>query len=173
MAITCDKSNGQIDDDAQRQADELFQKILDSFIYAGETFIKSAREQVQNHDLGTYKDQTTNLRNSIQYFVFYNGELVHENTDGKNTNVSGSAGFGKQEIEDIIENEGFQLIGLAGMNYASHVESKGYNVISYQADVCIIDLTLFLENLEVIEQGSAAQTEESFIPDELPQGLRK
>ena len=50
------------------------------------------------------------------------------------------------------------------MNYASFVESKGYNVISYQADICMVDLAGYLENLEVIEQGTAARMEETFIP---------
>ena len=62
------------------------------------------------------------------------------------------------------DEKGIQLIGIAGMNYASFVESKGYNVISYQADVCIVDLAMYLETLEVIEQGSAAKMEETFIP---------
>ena len=67
-------------------------------------------------------------------------------------------------VQNIAKPEGIQLIGIAGMDYASHVESKGYNVISYQADVCMVDLAMYLEKLGVIEQNSAANIEESFIP---------
>lgn len=141
--------------DVQRQADSLYQKIINSFIMAGETFIVNARGQMQNHAMGQYKDQTTNLRNSIGYFVFHNGELVHE----KNNIVTNLA-----NIQDIIKPSGFQLIGIAGMNYASYVESKGYNVISCQADICLVDLAGYLENLELVEQGTAAQMEDTFIP---------
>jgi hypothetical protein len=150
--------------DVEKQAGLLYQQIIDAFIYDGETFIKNAREQMQDHAMGQYKDDTTNLRNSIGYLVYHNGEKVFRNMDGTNTSVIGEAGLGESKIQEFIKPTGFQLIGIAGMNYASWVESKGYNVISYQADVCMIDLALHLENLEVIEQGTAARMEETFIP---------
>jgi hypothetical protein len=70
----------------------------------------------------------------------------------------------KTAIQDVVKPKGFQLIGVAGMNYASHVESKGYNVISYQADVCMVNLGVSLEKLKVVEQGSTARMEETFLP---------
>lgn len=141
--------------DVEKQADSLYTQILRSFIMAGEEFIINARGQMQDHAMGTYKDQTTNLRNSIGYFVFHNGELVKD----KNNIVTNLSA-----VQDLVKPTGFQLIGIAGMNYASHVESKGYNVISYQADVCMVDLAGYLENLEVIAQGTAAQMEDTFLP---------
>lgn len=146
-----------LDQDVGRQSDMLYEKILNSFIYAGETFVTNAREQIQDHAMGTYLDDTTNLRNSIGYFIYHNGEMVKEN-------LIGNAVANKNAVQDIIKPKEFQLIGIAGMNYASHVESKGYNVISYQADICVVDLAVYLENLEVIEQGTAAGIEETFIP---------
>ena len=139
----------------EKQAETLYQKIINAFIYDAEAFIVNARGQVQDHAMGTYKDQTTNLRNSIGYFIFHNGELVHE----KNEIVTN-----KSKVEEFIKPSGFQMILIAGMNYASWVESKGYNVISYQADICMIDLALHLEKLELIEKGTAARMEETFIP---------
>jgi hypothetical protein len=67
-------------------------------------------------------------------------------------------------IEGLVKPNGFHLILIAGMNYASYVESKGYNVISYQADVCMIDLSLHLERLHLVKEGTAAQMEETFMP---------
>jgi len=141
--------------DVEKQADTLYQKIINAFIYDAEAFIANARGQMQDHAMGTYKDQTTNLRNSIGYFIFHNGKLVHE----KNEIVTN-----KSKVEELIKPSGFQMILIAGMNYASYVESKGYNVISYQADVCMIDLALHLEKLEIIKEETAAQMEETFNP---------
>lgn len=155
MALKSNFNEAKSMQDVKAQAETLYQKILDSFIYAAEDFIVNARGQVQDHAMGTYLDQTTNLRNSIGYFIFHNGEMVREKNE-ITTN--------KSLVDGFVKSSGFQLILIAGMNYASYVESKGYNVISYQADVCMIDLTGYLENLDVIKQGTSARMEETFIP---------
>jgi len=146
MALKSNFNEASSMKDVQKQADILYEKILNSFIYAGEEFVTNAREQEQSHEMGTYLDQTTNLRNSIGYFVYHDKELVKENQRG-------NAVANIQAIQDLVVPKGFQLIGIAGMNYASHVESKGYNVISNQADICIIDLTKYLA---IIKKESAA-----------------
>ena len=138
-----------------RQRDNLYERIINSFIRAGENFITNARGQMQDHAMGTYKDQTTNLRNSIGYFIFLNGQPVKE---------VGDLLINRAKVQDLIKPSGIQLIGIAGMNYASYVESKGYNVISYQADICIVDLAMYLGVVGVIDQGTAARLEETFIP---------
>jgi len=158
MALKSNFKQGRFMRDVQKQAEFLHQQIIDAFIMAGEEFVKDAREQGQSHEMGQYKDVTTNLRNSIDYYIFHNGELVSGGKTAQNQTEL------KAIIQDIIKPKGFQLIGIAGMNYASYVESKGYNVISYQADVCIINLAMYLEKLEVFEKGSAARMEETFIP---------
>jgi len=81
--------------------------------------------------------------------------LVHE----KNEIITN-----KSKVEEFVKPSGFQLILIAGMNYASYVESKGYNVISYQADICMVDLGFYLEKLEVIEKGTTARLEDTFVP---------
>jgi hypothetical protein len=164
MALKSNFDSGRVERETQTQADSLYEKIIESFIRAGEKFIINARGQMQDHAMGQYKDQTKNLRSSIGYLIFHNGESVFKNMDGKNTNFIGEAGQGESQIQDLIQPKGIQLIGIAGMNYASFVESKGYNVISYQADVCMVDLAVYLETLGVIKWGSGAKLEESFIP---------
>jgi len=157
MALKSNFDEAKSMKDVQKQADSLHTKILNSFIRAGEEFVTNARGQGQSHEMGQYKDVTTQLRNSIAYYVYYNGKLVHKNEKG-------NAVVNLQEISDMVKPKGYQTIGIAGKNYASHVESKGYNVISYQADIFMVDLATYLEKLEVIDQGSAAQMEETFIP---------
>lgn len=155
MALKSNFNAGKSMRDLQRQVDGIYTRVINSFIYAGESFVKNAREQIQDHAMGTYKDQTTNLRNSIGYFIFHDGRLIAEDS---------TLASNRLEIQDLVKPRGIQLIGIAGMNYASHVEAKGYNVISYQADVCMVDLAVYLETLGVIKWGSGAKLEESFIP---------
>lgn len=161
MALKSNINDSSFSKGVQRQVDDLYTRIIQVFIRAGEKFVKDARGQVQDHAQGTYEDQTTNLRNSIAYFIYHDGQKVKENQVG-------NAISNIQQIEDTIRPRGIQLIGIAGMNYASYVEAKGYNVISYQADTCIIDLAFYLEKLDVIEKGTAAGFEESFVPEDLP-----
>lgn len=158
MALKSNYNDSRFSRDVQTQVDSLYERIIQSFIRAGEKFVTDAREQVQDHAQGTYLDQTTSLRNSIAYFIYHDGELIKENQVG-------NAVSNLQQVKDTIKPKGIQLIGIAGMNYASYVESKGYNVISYQADTCIINLAFSLEHLDVIEKGTTARLEESFIPD--------
>ena len=157
MALKSNFNEAQSMKNVEKQADSLHTKILNSFIYDGEEFIVNARGQGQSHEMGQYKDVTTNLRNSIAYYVFYNGKLVHRNEKG-------NAVVNMQEISGLIKPKGYQIIAIAGMNYASYVESKGYNVISYQADILIVDLAVHLEKLEVIEKGIVARIENTFLP---------
>lgn len=59
-----------------------------------------------------------------------------------------ASGFSIDSIESLSNTDGVQLIGLAGMNYASEVEAKGYNVISVQADLILVDLERLYKQLE-------------------------
>lgn len=127
--------------DLQEQAQRIHERIIAAFHMAGLKFIKAVRSQPGGHSQGFYDDQTTNLRNSTQYFILYGGRVI-EQSDSK------SVGLNLQEIESRINKIGYQLVGIAGMNYASYVESKGYNVITIQADQCIIDLTTYFKEIQ-------------------------
>lgn len=67
---------------------------------------------------GSYKDHTTNLRNSIEYAVVLDGRIVR--------------GGGKQNkflLEVIEGKEDLCLVLVAGMEYASLVEYGGYREV--------------------------------------------
>lgn len=125
----------------QEQAQKIHERIIAAFHMAGLKFIRAVRSQPGGHPQGFYDDQTTNLRNSTQYFILYNGGVI-EQYDSKFT------GLNLSEIESNIVRSGYQLIGIAGMNYASNVERLGYNVITLQADQCIIDLTTYFKEIQ-------------------------
>jgi hypothetical protein len=137
----------------EQQREGLYERIVEAFIRAGENFVTQARDQVQDHALGTYLDQTTNLRNSIGYFIFVDGQLLHENSTHEEN---------RAEVQELVKPKGIQLIGIAGMNYASFVEAKGYNVISMQAETCYLNLESYLETIEAVEKSHNTKVAEAF-----------
>lgn len=90
--------------------------------YVGEQCVNYAR------DHGTYEDQTGNLRSSVGYIVVQNGKVIAGSRIGTN-----EGGEKAREFLDKLINEFSNqtaLIVVAGMNYASSVEAKGYDVIT-------------------------------------------
>ncbi|MDQ6482223.1 hypothetical protein [Dyadobacter sp. LHD-138] len=87
-------------------------------------------EQLVNHarTLATYKDQTGNLRASLGYVLVVNGKIyTHYFPD---TKIGAQSG---KKLADELANravKGYALIVVAGMNYASAVESMGYDVLA-------------------------------------------
>lgn len=74
-----------------------------------------------------YNDITGNLRASIGYVVIVNGRIVDEKFEGVQEGVS----EGKKFIEELLRLQTeIALVVVAGMNYASYVETKGKNVLT-------------------------------------------
>jgi len=98
------------------------QRIIWTLAMVGEQFVNDAR------NTQTYQDQTGNLRSSIGYIIAKDGVIIQENIEGK---AEGRA-QAKEIAEEVLRenNKGFVLIGVAGMEYAAAVESKGYDVIT-------------------------------------------
>lgn len=79
----------------------------------------------------SYKDQTGNLRSSIGYVVSVDGEIVQMSSfDTVKEGREGSRG-GKEYAIQLVRDfpQGIVLIVVAGMNYASYVSAKGYDVL--------------------------------------------
>ena len=79
----------------------------------------------------SYKDQTGNLRSSIGYVVAVDGEIVQMSSfDTVKEGREGSQG-GKEYAMQLVWDfpHGIVLIVVAGMNYASYVSAKGYDVL--------------------------------------------
>jgi hypothetical protein len=90
--------------------------IASGLAFIGETFVVNAR------NTNTYHDQTGNLRSSIGYCLYHNGEKVQFNFEGET-----SEGITKaSELADEVAAEhpqGFVMVCVAGMEYAAAVES--------------------------------------------------
>lgn len=79
----------------------------------------------------SYKDQTGNLRSSIGYVVAVDGEIVQMSSfEVVKDGGEGSRG-GKEYAMQLVRDfpQGVVLIVVAGMNYASYVSAKGYDVL--------------------------------------------
>ena len=98
--------------------------ILRNLNYLGNKCVAYAKS------LDTYVDRTGNLRNSIGYVIVKNGQIVETlfqaDSQGQDNMTSDQTGEeeGKKFAKEIAQNfrEGFVLIVVAGMDYASYVE---------------------------------------------------
>lgn len=100
------------------------QKIVKTLSYVGEQCLSEARE---NH---SYIDRTGNLTSSIGYVVLRDGVRVG-GSDFRQVQSGGEgAESGQKFLESLISQSsgGITLVMVAGMNYASYVESN-YNVL--------------------------------------------
>ncbi len=111
---------------------EALKRVLDIKI------LQLAEEAVTHAKVNKgYKDRTANLKNSISFALYYDGELVTSNI-GSIPQPEADA-EGQQQVEDslqsysresgVIAPKGYSLIIVAGMRYGAHVEHKGYNVL--------------------------------------------
>lgn len=136
--------------------DELERKMEEEYLNrlaeAGE---KAVQEAIKK---GSYQNITGNLRSSIGYVIAYNGNILREGgfykTRGRGENIQkvefttksgksvsfwakGKFGDGSEGIRKGLEfarsrvrgTTGYAFVLVAGMEYASYVSSKGYDVI--------------------------------------------
>lgn len=132
---------GQVKITAKKFVGEVEEKMILVMQYTGEQFVKDARQMTRSE--GGFGDVTGNLRSSIGYFILKDGQIIKSNLKGKALGKSAAQQF----VDSLPKKTGFQLIGIAGMNYASLVESKGKNVISIQAEAALIDLKDMLNDV--------------------------
>lgn len=85
-----------------------------------------------------YKDHTANLKNTISFALFKDGELVSQhigvNTEAREGEVANPSKIKERLFEycnsdGVINPHGYSLVIVAPMEYAQHVEHKGHNVL--------------------------------------------
>lgn len=127
----------------QQELNQWREKVEEDLVkilgYIGNKFVKEARLMTKAE--GGFDDDTGNLRASIGYFILKDGAIIKENLKGNADGVNAA----KSVLSTIEKTNGFQLIGVAGKEYASNVESRGYNVITAQADTALINLDRLLQ----------------------------
>lgn len=115
----------EVDAYLEEQIQRIEQQAIYNLSYVGERCLNEARST------NSYKDQTGNLRSSIGYVIAKDGKIVQTSDftpiKGGNDGAKGGAAFARQLVKEFPD--GIVLIVVAGMNYASYVSAKGYNVL--------------------------------------------
>lgn len=126
----------------EQLAADIDKDVFESLLQAGEDFVTGAREMKKSE--GGFADVTGALRSSIGYAIRRDGEIIHGDFKGNSTGVAAA----KQAVEEEEKIKGLQLIGVAGMDYAGYLESKGFNVIAKQSMMLLIDLTDYMRVIQ-------------------------
>ena len=107
------------------QIERIEQLIIYNLSYVGEQCLTEAR------NTNSYKDQTGNLRSSIGYTIVKDGRVIRQSDFAVVRKGSEGKSEGEQFARSLASKfpEGIVLIVVAGMNYASYVSAKGYNVL--------------------------------------------
>lgn len=131
MGFKANFTMGDVKADIDKAKQGHEESLLDEFRRTGVQFINDARS------IRTYQDQTGNLRSSIGYTLFKDGQLVESSFPGGDITGSGSA-LAKEVARSYPK--GILLVVVAGMFYAQYVEAKSYDVLtgsSYAAETKI------------------------------------
>jgi hypothetical protein len=147
MGIKAKFNRNDVRKDIMAQKANIEGGIFQILAFVGEDFVSKARQALiidsGLFSKGDYTDRTANLRGSIGYFILKDGRIVKRGLEG--TSEGKSAAVSMISDAKKVEN-GFQLVGVAGMDYASYVEAMGYNVITSQAEVALVDLSSMLRS---------------------------
>lgn len=127
--------------DLMRRAALIDRAIINTLAYLGELCINHARS------LKTYQDQTGNLRSSIGYLIVKDGRVVRTNFAGN----SQGQGRGRDVARQLADEHpsGYALIVVAGMNYATAVESRGLDVLASAEQLAETELPRMLRDLKI------------------------
>ena len=125
MPIKCTTPPEQISRYIVEKVERLKTAIIYNLGFIGEQVLNAARST------NSYKDQTGNLRSSLGYIISVDGDIVQmSDFQAVKEGIEGSKG-GKEYALQLVQEfpNGIVLIVVAGMNYASYVSAKGYDVI--------------------------------------------
>lgn len=116
---------GAISEFIGQQVERITSAMIYNLCAVGEQVLNQARST------NSYKDQTGNLRSSIGYVVAVDGEVVQSSSFEVVKDGADGSRDGKSYALDLVKQfpEGIVLIVVAGMNYASYVSAKGYDVL--------------------------------------------
>ncbi|WP_343679995.1 hypothetical protein [Chryseobacterium arthrosphaerae] len=128
--------------------DAKIQNIIRIMRVVGEDAVNEARSYAKQND---WQDVTGNLRSSIGYVITLNGSIVGENFEkiqGPQPTTKDGKKIGYDLAIDIAKAlPEIALVIVAGMNYASTVESRGRNVLTSAELKAKLKLNQFLNSI--------------------------
>lgn len=123
MGLKANFSNSDLKNFHKKIEQEILNKSINAYKYFGELIVSHAKNNVG------FTDQTGNLRSSIGYVLFVNGQVYKESYEGKQEGMKAGKDIAR-ELVSSLRRMPIVLVITAGMNYAYQVETKGYNVIT-------------------------------------------
>jgi hypothetical protein len=108
---------GRIEEEYILAVEELKREIFTELKRIGEIYVSTAKSDSRAKKV--YTDRSGNLRSANSYAVYEDGVTVFESIGRQET---------RQMFEDMKEGKGIELIVGDGMNYASFVEGRSYDV---------------------------------------------
>lgn len=126
--------------------DEIERKQIERLQMLGEKCVIEARNN------RGYMMQTGALSSSTGYMIFKDGVALHDEFTAADGASADGGSRGMQAGKGVAEQVGSQTTGIclvvvAGMNYALHVESKGYNVLASAEKLAESELPKMLQRL--------------------------
>ena len=144
-------------DDVRKRFDAFLDVVSDLQLEAlqqlGEECVAYARSEHANN----WMDDSGNLRSSIGYMVFHNGQPIFssafETVSPKHVPKDGIPLDGAQQGQQLCRTigegtSGNALVVVAGMRYAVYVEAKGRDVITGAETHAIRTLPMMVEQLK-------------------------
>lgn len=119
MSLEVTTPIGEVQQYIEEQLALKVEVLINKLSYIGEGALRIAREQ------GSYTDRTKNLRNSTGYVIAIDGQVVTR--AGFRTKNENGAAFA-EELARTTEGKAV-LVVCAGMNYATYVSKRGYDVL--------------------------------------------
>ena len=111
--IVVKADTGGLDELEKGVEDAIYTKVLRTLTDIGEKYISEAKTK------GSFTDQTGNLRGAHSFVVYKDGERL-AGIIGRTQTL--------EMFEQLKKNEGWQFMVGDGMQYASYVDGKGYDV---------------------------------------------
>jgi hypothetical protein len=130
FSIKADFNPNDVEAYIQQRTEEWFNALLETFREQGREF--TARARSKNKDGKVFNNITYNLRSSIGYCLLYEKKVVETYFPSI---IGGTEGeeVGRELAERLAiygdYGDGIVLVLVAGENYASFVQAKGYDVI--------------------------------------------
>ena len=119
MSLEITTPIGEIQQYIEEQLALKVEQLINSLSYIGEGALRIAREQVN------YTDRTKNLRNSTGYVIAVDGQIIAR--AGFKSKDEDGAAFA-EELARTSDGKAV-LVVCAGMNYATYVSRRGYDVL--------------------------------------------
>lgn len=124
----------KLKDDLKVKMSKIMDFLIFRFEQIGEECVKIAREK------GSYHDITGNLRSSIGYAIFVDGQTVRQSKSERFSGSKGNGEKGASEAQTLLNtlkakySEGVALVICAGMEYAAYVEDVKHKDVLTSAE---------------------------------------